>query len=71
MAIMKKVSIAIDDWKETQFIKAFKEAGFPDMTITKLPHKCKLIAIHIEPDKVETVRRLCVKLQHTIRRGDN
>jgi hypothetical protein len=68
---MKKVGITIDDWKETAFVKELHAQGFTDMTISKMPHKCKLISVHVEPDKVETVRRLCVKLQHTIKRGDN
>jgi hypothetical protein len=68
---MKKVGITIDDWKETKFVKELHAQGFQNLTVSKFSKGVKLISVHVEEDKIETVRRLCVKLQSTIRRGDN
>lgn len=72
---MKKIGITVDDWKVKHFEKELKACGFERIEVTSLGSVAKgttLLAVFCKEEdfktKKEVVRRMCVKLEHTLKR---
>jgi nitrogen regulatory protein PII len=67
----KKVGIVVDNYKVDTFKKELEKKGYTDVSTYPFVKKTTQIHVIVNDADVETVRRLCVKLEHTIKRGMN
>jgi phosphosulfolactate synthase (CoM biosynthesis protein A) len=71
----KKIGITVDDWKVKHFEKELKERGFETVEVTSLSALASgtsLLAVYCTEEeytaKKEVVRRVCVKMETTLKR---
>lgn len=65
-----KVGIACDDYKVDKFKQELSKNGFDKVNVTRLMRGTQLITIETTDDKKETLRRLCVKMEHGFKRSN-
>lgn len=67
---MKKVGIAVDNYKIKKFKKALADLGYTEVEVSPLFENTSLLNVQVPDDKVHDIHKLCIKLQTDFNRSN-